>query len=534
MQPFTYGMHLKLMLLINCYSVVRSMIRAIYYYLHIRHVNLVLTIVIILAISGKNNAQPCQHIDAFFDTLVCNPSPVAHEGFLYFNNCFTDSILFVAKGIYIENNTNYYQHDTLSTFHWDFGDGTTQITDVPYVKHRYLEPKGYEMNMVIYDQLLCSSIPAVSRIRVSGNPIVSTTNPPASCQFDTVYLSASNLSTYTPFEYTLSSSQKFDSIMFVPDGPACPPGFYNTFVTFKSFIPGQTITSASDVLSVCVLMEHSYLGDLGFKLICPNGQSTHLKPNIHNGGADLGIPGYPDNGCTAINNGIGTPWNYCWSEIYPNLGTMNLPANYGQAVLDSTNRVNNTDYYLPVQPFSNLVGCPLNGQWNIEILDDWSADNGYIFEWTLNLDPALLPASWGFQVEVDSTWCVGPNIVGHSGDSAIVVVNNPGNYDYTINVLDSYGCVWDTTITLHVNTVPDISLPTIVDICQGESVLLYSNVNCNNCIYNWSTGQNTPSIVVTTSGQYSLELIDPNGCSNYASCNVIVHTRPPLIPIKHN
>jgi hypothetical protein len=484
-------------------------------------------------ILSRVNAQPCQHIDAAFDTLSCFPVPVAEEGFLYFNNCKTDSILFVVKGYYPENNTNYYQNDNLCTFHWDFGDGVLQITSVPYVKHLYSLSKGYEMNVTIRDQLNCNSIPALARIRISGNPITGTTNPPSSCISDTVYLSASSLSTYQPFNYTLSSSQKFDSVMFVPDGPNCPPGTYNTFVTFTSFMPGQTITSASDVISVCVFMEHSYLGDLGFKLICPNGQSTHLKPNIHNGGANMGIPGYPDNGCLAPNNAIGTPWNYCWSEIYPNLGTMNIASNYNKAVLDSTNRIDNTNYYLPVQPFSNLIGCPLNGQWNIEICDDWGADNGYIFEWTLNLDPALLPDTWGYLVNIDTTWCDGPNIIGYTGDSVIVYPNAPGNYNYTISVKDAYTCVWDTTITLQVNSLPGISLPQSLEFCAGESALLESSIPCTGCTYNWSTGAHTPAITVSTTNNYILQVVDANTCSSNDTTIVTAHPRPVAFPIKH-
>jgi subtilisin-like proprotein convertase family protein len=193
------------------------------------------------------------------------------------------------------------------------------------------------------------------------------------------------------------NGQTFDSTIFIPDGPNCPQGLcYNTNVTITTFPSGDTIESANDILSFCINMEHSFVGDLNITVICPNGQSCIMKSFINSGGAYMGVPyggtnhSTYDNGCDSANNPHGTGWNYCWSQTYPNIGTINSHSN--QSLLDSTHISSNSGYYLPDQDFSQLIGCPLNGTWDVQICDNWALDNGYVFGWALNLDSLLLEA----------------------------------------------------------------------------------------------------------------------------------------------
>ncbi len=185
-----------------------------------------------------------------------------------------------------------------------------------------------------------------------------------------------------------STSEGFDSTMFLPDGPDCGP-CYNTDVEFSGFAPGQTITGVNDILSICVNMEHSFVGDLEFRIICPNGQSAVLKEYIQSGNGYLGVPyggdshGSYDNGCDPADNPSGTGWNYCWSEMFSTIGTINDHSS--EYTLDSTNTGSYTGYYDPDASFSGLIGCPLNGVWTIEICDYWAIDNGYVFSWDLNV-----------------------------------------------------------------------------------------------------------------------------------------------------
>ncbi len=193
----------------------------------------------------------------------------------------------------------------------------------------------------------------------------------------------------TMFINAQSTTFSFDSTLFIPDGPSCPPSIYSSNVEVTSFASTDTIQSANDILSICVNIEHSFSGDLGFKIFCPNGQNVVLDPNTHSGGNDLGIMYKPDNGCSPANNPHGTGWNYCWSEFYPNNGTLGSKKGTGPNPIDSTNTVAHTNYFLPGNPLSGLVGCPLNGIWSLQITDDYGMDNGYIFGWSVELPQVI-------------------------------------------------------------------------------------------------------------------------------------------------
>ena len=50
-----------------------------------------------------------------------------------------------------------------------------------------------------------------------------------------------------------------------------------------------------------------------------------------------------------------------------------------------SNHAAQSDYYLPVDPFDALVGCPMNGQWKLYVKDGWGHDNGWVFGWSVDL-----------------------------------------------------------------------------------------------------------------------------------------------------
>ena len=46
--------------------------------------------------------------------------------------------------------------------------------------------------------------------------------------------------------------------------------------------------------------------------------------------------------------------------------------------------------YAAAGQFSDLLGATLNGNWSIQVTDEWPIDNGYIFSWTIAFDPTIL------------------------------------------------------------------------------------------------------------------------------------------------
>ena len=222
--------------------------------------------------------------------------------------------------------------------------------------------------------------------------------------------------------YVIKQSCNFinSEVKFIPDGLDCGEGCVLTSTIIVSNLPPQSvIQSEEDIRYVRVKLEHSYVGDLWIALQCPNGNIASLLRKYASGGGantcasvipssewgwigtgntsrDFGIKGENDNTsdkCDTATNPMGTPWNYVWSNntslgyVYsPDLyvySNSNVITSNSQEILDSTDVANMTNVFRPDNSFSNLEGCPINGAWNLQIVDGWGIDNGWLAEWEI-------------------------------------------------------------------------------------------------------------------------------------------------------
>jgi hypothetical protein len=67
--------------------------------------------------------------------------------------------------------------------------------------------------------------------------------------------------------------------------------------------------------------------------------------------------------------------------------------------------------------------------------------------------------------------------------------------------------------------------------CQGDSVVLTANQGAS---YLWSNGQTTQSITATSSGAYSVQVTDTNGCVANAQPTQVTVNPPPQVSISNN
>ncbi|MBU3661108.1 MAG: PKD domain-containing protein [Flavobacteriales bacterium] len=123
-------------------------------------------------------------------------------------------------------------------------------------------------------------------------------------------------------------------------------------------------------------------------------------------------------------------------------------------------------------------------------------------------------------VSSGNTWSTGAT-------SNSISVSSSGTY--TLTTTDANGCVSQSAnITINANpqpTAPTITANGPTNFCQGGSVTLSSSSPTGNT---WSTGATTQTIVVTTSGTYTLTYLDANGCTSaIASQTVTVNSNPP-------
>jgi gliding motility-associated-like protein len=86
-----------------------------------------------------------------------------------------------------------------------------------------------------------------------------------------------------------------------------------------------------------------------------------------------------------------------------------------------------------------------------------------------------------------------------------------GIYDY---IVSSAECGEDTAhIAINVNPLPEVNLGNDTTLCHG-TVLLLTPDNINAESYKWQDGNTAESYEAKVSGQYTLEVIDANGCAN--------------------
>ena len=426
--------------------------------------------------SADINCIPaCQTITSVLDSSDPMVEP-ADTG--YIDICPGDRVFFTGRGDYPQDGTAYSHSDLTSTFEWDFGDGTNSLGT--NVSHVYDEPGGYIVELKITDQLGCQNTNFIKqRIRVAPKPDFGVGDYiDQICSGDTVDLNAmvdtldiEHTVSVVPGEGAFQNGGIRSDSLPLPDGNGAS---YSTTISFNNFAPGQVLTDINDLVGIFVNIEHSWMRDLQISITCPDGNSVmlHNHPGQTGGEVFLGIPYENDEGF--LNPIPGTGYTYGW-QVNPD---------YNYTWIEYAN-INNpatlpAGTYESFEPLTNLLGCPLNGDWMIEVTDLWSIDNGNIFSWSIQFDQSLFPDLEKFSPALTSWgWEDHPSIYYQTNDSISGSPVNAGEVAYTFTVEDEFGCTWDTTLEVMVlpythpdcyqcddllNPFPDSS------ICLGASV----------------------------------------------------------------
>jgi gliding motility-associated-like protein len=374
------------------------------------------------------------------------PEPVAMN---VVNICPGDDVTFSAAGSASQPGFS------LERWIWNWGDGTTTIaTDGNPISHVYNEPGGYNVTLVVEDDNECQSLNLEPvQVFTSTVPVFSGIGDivTESCVGTPVDMFAGALQNIT---WTSLPPQLFATPTYLSDDA----GFtFTNAITYDFFEPGSTLANCEDLLGVNITIEHSYMGDLIITLTCPNGQQAELTNNV---GANCFLGQATDGDeFTPIENIPGVGYDYTWSQTATNgtwgdNSTGNELTYVGTDGETYTNSVLPAGTYEPQGDLCDLVGCPLNGAWTLALTDDAGADNGNLFSWSIDFNPLLFPDVTSFTPTIgagsDSSFWSGPGITGLSGDGDEFVLDpdGPGAFTYTYNVINSFGCAFDTTITV--------------------------------------------------------------------------------------
>jgi len=483
---------------------------------------------------------PCQSFNVQIDPLVTT-KPIVED--IYMNVCRDSCVTFGAEAIFLQNNINYTQTQANTQFIWRFGFTDPDTTQI--ISQCFDQTRGWDYMLFAVDTMGCFSNSIFKgRVRVSDNPIKGGYPYLRACSGNEFVVNAgydpmSTIQLQSVGSAITGTLSEADTV-FLPDGNnTC----YNSDILFDIFDPGQTLTNAAQLLGVKLTMEHSFLGDLSIRLICPSGQTVLLKEQF------AGIPGWSGTagltcsgqggvtnlGCApdpATGNGCyltpGVGWDYefrpgatsCFGNGAPTVPYSytdqcgNPPWNQNSVAPSYPNSyagLTTPQYFFgSFQSLVDLQGCPLNGNWRIMICDHWSADNGYIFSWSLSLDQSIIPGGWDYNVGVDTVLWNGNAIIEPINyASANITTTIPGINTFNVTIVDEYGCEYDTTFTVEVvqSPIPNINQGAdTVRMCAGDIMILNANYEDPDAEYWWNTGASTDEIMSLVEGLYSITI----------------------------
>ncbi|MDG1840966.1 MAG: gliding motility-associated C-terminal domain-containing protein [Crocinitomicaceae bacterium] len=490
-----------------------------------------------------NQFQPfTPHLEAYINGSGPNAINPSDTGFV--DVCYGDSILFITKPIFPNSldSTGYGYSQNINTnitFDWEITDGNTY----PSNDSIWFTPPSREGYLI--DLKMTDIFPQNERIRckvrVSLLPDFTGTGPleDTVCigentsllggvtQQDTVGV---NIPTGS---FNLGGS--YAGLTYLPDGSG---QVYQAPINISGFPTGAIIDDPQDLNQVCITMEHSYLGDLEMWLECPNGNTItllnsfspgNIAGGFNGGGTFLGDP-IDDFG----GGGPGVGWEYCFSSAFNSWGDMPTEFAGGNTVAISLpngnnatgNSMNPNGIYEPEVSFTGFNGCPINGTWTIYVQDNLSIDDGYIFEWGLFFDSSFFPGLGSYQTSADTSfWSPDPTIISGQSDTVLIVQpNSQGTFNYTFNIIDNFGCLYDTVVQIETVPLPDIFEDTI------DCDLFHTIVNtfafdggiwsCADTAISFSDSSLLNPIVFTsTPGTYTVVFTD-NQCAHSDSAQI--------------
>lgn len=172
----------------------------------------------------------------------------------------------------------------------------------------------------------------------------------------------------------------------------CVAGFcatpYISKAIWSTFAPNLTLTNPNQLQKVCLEIEHSWLADLQVELVAPNNAHLILHaynrshaPSIYLGDANDG-----DDASTGVSPQPGTGNKYCFTPT----AMTQIWQGAQIASMDGNEKITAGDYGSE-GPWNVIMGSPLNGTWELRVTDLWADDNGFLFSWSMEFDPALAP-----------------------------------------------------------------------------------------------------------------------------------------------
>lgn len=322
------------------------------------------------------------------------------------------------------------------TYSWDFDDGT-QLSeiDLDTVEHIFINRKGFRVRVIAeYNGSTAYKILPVE-IGLTANFLETKSDVPEGigvCPGEEFNLFGIAKDTSWTGEFITNYVELFAyEIEF--------PYVYSAPIDHKEFQYNDLLSDGEMIESIGLKIEHENLSNLQIKIVCPNETEVILK-DFGGYAKYLGEPVLDDDGVTGI------PYWYFWTNS-PEFSTINSESmNY--ETLPSGN-------YLSDNNLDGLIGCPMNGIWNVVVTDNVSPDNGFITESSLIFDEAILPDTFQYSNNYPLSTCSWNGVGSYStnttnGTSLVESSEIPGIYTYTFRIKDNFGCESSTSLSVEV------------------------------------------------------------------------------------
>lgn len=421
---------------------------------------------------GVPCAYPLANIEAGGDTLKICPG---------------ETVNFDASGSTAGNGNSFIDAPITE---WSI-DNSFDTSAWPVLSYQFNEPGGYRVRLNLEDTSGCASVNLPMVIVLVSTPYlfdISTTSD-YFCVGNEVLIGTVAFVDSTsefndenqngqPVTWIESQSVVFENGVYIPDNQGC----LYAEINFNSFDNGDTIASPDDFDSIYFNIEHSYVGDIIINIICPDGSVMNILPAEAGSSTYLGEPIDIDDGVP----GVGYTYSFLpnstggtWMEYLNGGGASPIPAGD----------------YEPEGSFADLIGCPLNGTWQLEVCDVVGADDGWVFEFGVAFNASFYPDVLTFTPIIgsgcDSSYWQNPeqfSFVGPNCDWALFTPTDPGVYEFFYEVKNDFGCTFNDSLSITVRS-PELnadSLVTCGDLVPTNVTVL--DADQSNMVFSWSPG----------------------------------------------
>jgi hypothetical protein len=220
------------------------------------------------------------------------------------------------------------------------------------------------------------------------------------------------------------------------------------------------------------------------------------------------------NGLPLIN--AGTDFQVCSND------TVTLSATGGTSYVWNNGIINNQAFVISNTATFNVTGSDANGCTNsdeITVIVNQSPqlNVGNDITVCVNNAPVQLTAISN-EGGLTYSWSTGASTQQISVNSSSV---------YSATATNSFGCSSTDSVEVIVNELPSLNLGQDQSVCSDElPATLNAQSTSTGLVYDWSTNQNTQQIQVSSTGTYSVSVIDQNGCESTDEVAVQVLNSP--------